>query len=270
MVIDGPRYTETWGHRTHEHIPYLSNVISEHGIVNTRFYNNGKTSTVSGYTAITTGNYERLINNGKDNPTYPSIFQYFKKNNEKDKVWMVHSKHKLASLANCKLKEWNNKFLPSIDCGLNGFKSGNRNDSLTLTKYLEILRNDRPKLSMIGFEEPDVSGHDDNWKNYLNGIKDTDKYLFKIWNFIQNDKHYKGKTTLIVTNDHGRHSGYFKKHGDKCIGCKHIFFFAYGPDFKKGITNKKRELIDISATISHLLSFEGEFIKGDVMYELFK
>ena len=65
---------------------------------------------------------------------------------------------------------------------------------------------------------------------------------------------------MIVTNDHGRHSGYFKKHGDKCIGCKHIFFFAYGPDFKS-ITNIKE--FNISATISHLLSFEGEFIKGD-------
>jgi phosphopentomutase len=54
------------------------------------------------------------------------------------------------------------------------------------------------------------------------------------------------------------------------MGCKHINFFAYGPDFKKSqIINTKRELIDIPATIAELLQFKTVYLKGKVMHELF-
>jgi phosphopentomutase len=63
----------------------------------------------------------------------------------------------------------------------------------------------------------------------------------------------------------------FISHGDTCLGCRHIFLYAFGPDFKKGtIVNQKRELTDISATVAELLHFETPYGKGKVMTELFK
>ena len=41
---------------------------------------------------------------------------------------------------------------------------------------------------------------------------------------------YKDKTTLIVSNDHGRHidsKGGFQNHGDDCAGCRHIEFLQW-------------------------------------------
>ncbi|MFZ4059412.1 MAG: hypothetical protein ACOYKE_14815, partial [Ferruginibacter sp.] len=49
IVIDGARYSETWGDTLHQYIPFFSNEISKKGIVNTNFYNNGPTYTLAGH-----------------------------------------------------------------------------------------------------------------------------------------------------------------------------------------------------------------------------
>jgi hypothetical protein len=103
----------------------------------------------------------------------------------------------------------------------------------------------------------------------------TDAYIEQIWNFIQSDPVYQGKTTLFITNDHGRHlngvSNGFVSHGDDCDGCRHISLLAVGPDFHKGIDIlNPREQIDLPTTIAHLMGFKMETAEGQVMTELFK
>jgi hypothetical protein len=109
----------------------------------------------------------------------------------------------------------------------------------------------------------------------LKGIQSSDAYIYEIWKFIQNDPFYKDKTTLFVTNDHGRHlntvSSGFVSHGDGCDGCRHINLFSYGPDFKSGIVSEQpRSLVDIHATILELLHIRNAETDGKVMRELFK
>ena len=130
-------------------------------------------------------------------------------------------------------------------------------------------------MALVNFREPDFSGHQNNWTNYTKGISDIDEYIYQIWNFIESDDIYKGKTTLFVTNDHGRHldtvSVGFSGHGDSCEGCRHINFFACGPDFKKNVViDTPRELIDIPTTIALLMSFNFPSGQGKVMHELFE
>ena len=105
-------------------------------------------------------------------------------------------------------------------------------------------------------------------------MKETDAYIYKIFQFILANEHYKDKTTIFVTNDHGRHlDGHkdgFVSHGDNCEGCRKINCFAYGPDFKKGVvTDLPRHQIDIPVTIGELLGFKIENSDGEVMKELF-
>ena len=276
VVVDGARYSETWGDSTHQYIPFFSNEIAEFGIVNTEFYNNGETSTISGFTALTTGVYQELNNDGSELPGYPSIFQYLIKKTTLSQInaWIINSKDKLEVLGNCQDPDWKDKYMPFSDCGISGLGSGKRNDSLTLKSFFNVLSDDHPKLTLLGFVEPDFSGHQNSWEDYLAGIEKTDEYIYEIWEYINNDPYYSETTTLFITNDHGRHldsiNGGFQNHGDGCDGCRHINFFAYGPDFKKGIINIERELIDIPATVSELLQFESEYVEGEIMHELFK
>lgn len=277
VMVDGPRYSETWGDTTHQYIPRLANELAESGVVYTAFYNDGPTYTNAGHTAITTGNYQEINNNGKELPQHSSIFQHWLKstNNLNTAAWIITSKDKLEVLADCKEANWTGQFKPSTNCGISGLGSGYRPDSITFKNSLQILSTQHPQLVLINFREPDSSGHSGDWENYLKGIRDTDDYIYQLWQFIEHDPHYKETTTLFVTNDHGRHlddvRDGFINHGCDCDGCRHINLFAAGPDFKKGIIeNTRRGQIDIPATVSELMNFQLPTGKGAVMKELFK
>jgi len=277
IIIDGARYSETWGDSSHINIPRLSNNLAAAGIINTQFYNNGPTYTLAGHTSITTGFYQEINNAGDEIPQYPSFIQYWNAKYLKDNQasWIIASKDKLEVLRNCQNAQYKDKYLPSANCGIDGLGSGYRNDSTTLSVVMNIFNEDTPQLAVINFREPDYSAHTGNWENYIRGIKSSDEFAYQIWKYIEENDFYKDKTTLFITNDHGRHldsiSNGFISHGDDCAGCRHLLLYAFGPDFKQGIVcAEKRELIDITATISELLYLNMEYSQGKVMTELFK
>ncbi len=293
LVIDGPRYSETWGEAAKKNIPHQASLLAKEGTLHTSFYNNGETYTNAGHTAITTGNYQTINNSGNELPAKSSIFQHFmaQKKLKNTDVWVIASKDKLDILANTNEINWQNNFMPSYDCGkivevlrktpclpffpCNPiYKTAYREDAETYNKVEEVLIKHHPKLLLINFREPDYSAHSNNWPNYIKGIKDTDEYVKKLWDFIQSHPLYKDKTTLFVTNDHGRHAeGHldgFVSHTDKSEECRHISLFTIGPDFKKNqVFNVSREQIDISATIAELLKFNFPS-NGKIMTELFE
>ena len=278
VIMDGARYSETWGDSTYAHIPNMGINLANESVVISNFYNNGVTNTVPGHTAITTSFYQEITNDGTQTPDNPSLFQYWVKEIDQDptNAWVITSKDKLQVLANCEDEDYKGKFIPSNNCGVDGggVGSGYRNDSLTFNVVKSVIEDHHPNLMLINFKEPDASGHTGNWENYLAGIESVDNYIYELWNIIQSDEIYKDKTTLIVTNDHGRHldgvSNGFKSHGDDCEGCRHIMFFAIGPDFKAGETSdSSAEQVDIPKTVAELLGFDFPGGEGRVMSELF-
>ncbi|MFT6982598.1 MAG: hypothetical protein ACJAUD_001365, partial [Crocinitomicaceae bacterium] len=107
IVIDGPRYTETWGEPNHSFIPNQS-MLRHEGVTFSDFSNDGQTNTISGHTAITTGYYQDIINNGQEFPDKPSIFQALREahGTPMNKTWIIASKDKLEALANTKNTSW--------------------------------------------------------------------------------------------------------------------------------------------------------------------
>jgi hypothetical protein len=275
FMIDGPRYSETWGDLTRQYIPNL-NAISHEGVFCTGFYNDGITNTVNGHSAITTGYYDNLNNAGQQLPEYPGLFQYWleKTGAANSKAWVISTKDKLAVLANCSDAAYNNKFNPYIDCGINGLNTGYRQDTTTFSRLMNVLHTYQPNLLLVNFKEPDASGHANNWAGYIQGIQTTDNYLRQVWDLINADPHYAGTTTIFVTNDHGRHLNNiydgFISHGCSCDGCRHINLFAAGPDFKKNVVIANRHnQTDITATVAELLGLRMPHSNGTVMKEFF-
>jgi hypothetical protein len=276
VVVDGLRFSEGWGDASHSYIPFIADSMAKYGVVNSRFYNMGPTYTNAGHTSLLTGVYQEIDNNGNELPRYPSVIQYWNKYSLSDstKSWIITSKGKLKILADCNLRGLNGRFKPSLNCGTDGVGNGYREDSLTLKVALSVFSEFKPNLMLINFRDPDYSAHGGNWNSYIKGVKATDKYVFRLWKFLQSDEFYKNKTALFVTNDHGRHldgiSDGFAGHGDGCDGCRHIGLYAFGPDFRQNlIIDTKREQIDLPVTIAYLLGFSFPQSRGKVMTELF-
>ncbi len=278
LIIDGPRFTETFGDSTFKHIPHLGKELVHEGVLFYNFRNNGPTYTNAGHTAITTGHYQKISNAGKELPKRPSMFQYYLKAKKADKndAWIIASKGKLEILANTKNKHWWNMYMPSTYCGPNGLAAEYGGDDPTYKKVIEVIDTDKPPhLMLVNFLAVDSYGHSNEWEKYLIALGRCDDYVNRIWKTIQNNPKLKDKTALIVTNDHGRHlDGHkngFVNHGDNCEGCRHIALLAMGPDFKKDVVIKNGgEQLDISKTISYLLGFDMPTSEGRILTELFQ
>lgn len=270
VVIDGPRFQDTWGDPFKVNIPHFANELAAIGINHNRFYNRGATYTTSGHTAITTGSYQWMANDGSEIPFHPSIFQSWlqKHGANPNQAQIITGKKKFAILSDCVDPKWRGKFNPIVN-------AENRDDHETMQVARLILEQYHPRLTLIHFRGPDKYGHENDWKNYTKSITETDQYTHEIWQFLQNDPFYKDVTTLMVTNDHGRHSDGirdgFISHGDFCEGCVHVNLFAAGPDFYSNREiNKPRQLVDMAATVAILMDIDLPASSGSVMWELFK
>ncbi|MEJ8755938.1 sulfatase-like hydrolase/transferase [Pontibacter sp. H259] len=275
VVIDGVRHSETWG-TTPGNIPNLSGRLKGRGVYFSNFLNDAFTYTNSGHAAITTGINQEIDNYGSQLPAKPSLFQEWLKQTGKPSTaaWIVSSKDKLYILGNTADSLWQNKYMPSLNCGNDGPGTGYRPDSLTLLAAKKVLETNRPNLMLINFMEPDGYAHAANWPHYIRGIVRDDRYVQQLYEFLRKNKYYKKNTTLLITTDHGRHlegiNGGWIDHGDNCEGCQKIFLLAIGPDFKKGSeVTTKHTLVDISATVAKMMGFEFEQSQGQVMRELF-
>ncbi len=294
-IIDGIRYTESWGHPTHEYIPRMANDMAPKGVINTQFFNDGECFTSPSHASILTGVYQSMDNEGLTASPQSSIMHHFLKTTGKEntKAFVISPKDKLATLAETSEEGWGDSFNPATYCGIDGsgFVSGTGehywDDVSIFDNALDTITKYHPEILLFNLFQADRSGHDNDWWAYIDALKATDEYFYQLWELIQSDSVYKDRTTLFITNDHGRHDDDqpdpFQNHGvdcgddtdcdrlNTCDGCSHIFLYAYGPDFKEGVeVNTQRGLINIAPTVEELLEFDSPHSKAEVMTELFK
>jgi hypothetical protein len=275
LVIDGPRWTETWGKPGRDLIPVRDKILAPQGVMLNDMANDGPTYTNAGHSALTTGFHQEINNSGLELPRNPSITQrLIAAGADAKSVWVVTSKDKLQILTDSTAPEWNHRYVCSFDCGKDGNGSGYREDKVTLDRVKAVVTEHHPRYLLINFRGPDSSGHAKDWEGYLANIKTTDDYAGQVWAHIQADPQMKDTTTLFITNDHGRHldgvkDGYIS-HGDDCPGCHKTELLAIGPDFKRGATSDiHRCQLDVSVTAAALLGVMVPGSAGQVMHELF-
>ncbi len=270
VIIDGARYTETFGDTTKTYTPYMWN-IAEEGTIIDNFYNDGQTYTRRAIPALWCGAWTDIIditwNGNETNYTeLPTIFEYYRK-------------QKSAPAEDCQyvLKEIEGLWLPSFDPDYGPdywpeFHSVGDTDEDVVEEALQVMDNHHPHFLWIYLADVDHEGHSGVWSNYIGAIHTADSLVDVIWNAIQNDQFYKDATTMIVTNDHGRHDdqhGGFSGHGCSCDGCRHIQFLAVGPRVKKNyISYQNRYIPDMAVTAAHIADIETEKATGSVIDEI--
>lgn len=277
LVLDGPRWTETWGEPNRQYIPHMAATLAPSGAVWTDFANDGPTYTEAGHAAMTTGFYQEINNRGGELPARPGLLQKVVQaaGGRAEAAWLITSKDKLATLADCTDPAWHGQWACRSDCGIGGrgVGAGYREDPETGDHAIAALTRDRPRYTLINFKQPDAAGHAKNWNGYLQGIRDGDAYVARLWAAIQADPELAATTDLFVTDDHGRHldghrDGYVS-HGDDCAGCRKIMLFGLGADVPRGaVFTGHRSLVDLAATCARILGVRLDGSPGRVMDEL--
>jgi arylsulfatase A-like enzyme len=118
----------------------------------------------------------------------------------------------------------------------------------------------------IGLGDTDEHAHGGRYDLYLRAAHDADAHLRRLWDELQTHPQYQGKTTLIVTTDHGRGEAPagWKSHGASINGSESIWIGVLGPDTPSLGERTGTRLVtqgQVAATIAALL---GEDYRAEV------
>ncbi len=139
-------------------------------------------------------------------------------------------------------------------------------DSFLYQAAREHVLRHKPRVMFIGLLETDAWGHAGRYDHLLTSANTVDQYIERLWNLMQSMEQYSGKTTFIISTDHGRGSGLsdWKNHGQKVEGAENIWIAVLGPDTPALGERTNCERVtqsQIAATIAALL---GEDYHGAV------
>ena len=112
----------------------------------------------------------------------------------------------------------------------NGFH-GARHDIYTFRFALAHLQAAKPRVLYLAFDETDDWAHLKRYDLVLDTLHRTDAQLEQLWNWLQSDSQYRGKTTLILTVDHGRGrtAADWMDHGKDVAGAHETWLGCFGP-----------------------------------------
>lgn len=137
-----------------------------------------------------------------------------------------------------------------------------RPDHITYNMAKQYVKEHKPKILYIAFDETDDYAHGGRYDYYLDLAHMTDKWIGELWQMLQSMPEYKNKTTLLITTDHGRGDAVKKEwtsHGTKVPDAHQIWFTAMGAGIPaKGEVKSKEQLYQsqVAQTIAHLLGLE--------------
>ncbi len=137
-----------------------------------------------------------------------------------------------------------------------------RLDAFTFNYAFEYLKKNKPRVLYIAFDETDDFAHGGKYDLYLRAAHYTDGFFKTLWDWCQSDPQYKGKTTVIITCDHGRGSvnkDDWRHHGIKMPNADQIWMAVIGPDTPATGEMKSAGQVyqnQIAKTISKLLGVD--------------
>jgi len=270
VIIDGLRYTDGLGDPEHRYVPRMYD-LSRQGAIVEPFLNDGYTYTARAIPAILCGAWTevRTVEGSGcagGEVTYselPTLFEYYRKDLSqpaKDCRYVLFGPTTpwKASLS----ADYGPRYWPVYD-------DMGTSDLEVWVEAKRVLAADHPSLVVLYLARVDHFAHTGSWAYYTRAIEMADSVVGLVWDLLQSDPFYAGTTTMMVTNDHGRHTDDFKTHGDDCMGCRTVQLLAIGPDIKPGlVSNVPRTICDVTPTIGELLGFKPERSTGQAMREI--
>jgi hypothetical protein len=106
-----------------------------------------------------------------------------------------------------------------------------RHDVFTFRVAMAQLAAHRPRVLYLSLGETDDWAHDGRYDRVLEAYARTDAYLAQLWNWLQSQPEYKGRTHVLITTDHGRGrtAKDWRDHGARIEGAQDVWIAFASP-----------------------------------------
>ena len=117
-----------------------------------------------------------------------------------------------------------------------------------------------PRLLLVNFWDMDIA-HWGSYSLYLQAITKTDRLCGMLWDEVQSNPNYRGKTTVLMLPELGRDGDVnaangFLNHRSGDPSCRNVWLLALGAGVPKGETERIVQHVDVAATAAELLAFQ--------------
>jgi hypothetical protein len=136
-----------------------------------------------------------------------------------------------------------------------------RPDLITYMAAKQYLKEFKPRVLYIAFDETDDFAHAGEYDQYLKSAHAEDGMIADLWKTIQSMPEYRNKTTFIIACDHGRGDAVkseWTSHGEKIKGADEIWMAFLGTGIAaKGEIKSNEQLYQaqLAQTIASLMGF---------------
>ena len=147
-------------------------------------------------------------------------------------------------------------------------------DELSVYIVRQLMRQVAPSLLWITMHDIDVA-HAGAYSLYIDGIQRTDRLCAEVWEAIQKEPEYAGKTTLFILPDFGRDSDEdaggngFQHHRTGDAGSRTTWMLALGAGIREGVVyDRPIDSTDLVPTLGSMLDFSTSLAQGKPIQEL--
>jgi hypothetical protein len=147
-------------------------------------------------------------------------------------------------------------------------------DELSVYVMKQLMRQFAPSLLWITLHDMDIA-HSGAYSLYLEGIQRTDRLCAEIWQMIESDPEYKGRTTMLILPDFGRDSDFnasgngFQHHRTGDPLSRTTWMMALGPHIRQNRTvDRALDSLDLVPTLGAMMNFATPTAKGKPIVEV--
>ena len=147
-------------------------------------------------------------------------------------------------------------------------------DELSVYIVRQLMRQVAPSLLWITMHDIDVA-HAGAYSLYIEGIQRTDRLCAEVWDAVQKEPEYAGKTTLFILPDFGRDSDEdaggngFQHHRTGDVLSRTTWMLALGAGVREGVVyDRPVDSRDLVPTLGSMLDFSTSQAQGKPIQEL--
>ena len=163
----------------------------------------------------------------------------------------------------------------TIEAAIAGFVRGGgptSGDELTFFMTREVMRKFAPRLLVVAFSDVEAA-HFGSYALHLAGIRNADRLSWQLWNEIESNPAYRGKTTMVILPEFGRDpdgsttNGFFN-HRAQEESTRTTWMMALGEVIEKPqVVERVIRHVDLCPTLAGVLGIRGTAAQGSRLAE---